>query len=51
MPNLQVIQLEDSLLMLSSMPEAQRNRIIDKIIYELIAEESQEKNGRIGATG
>jgi len=41
--NLQVIQLEDSLLMLASMPEAQRNGIIDKIIYELIAEEAKRK--------
>ncbi|MFZ4521689.1 MAG: tetratricopeptide repeat protein [Bacteroidales bacterium] len=37
--NLQVIQRQDSLQKLASMPEDQRNRIIDQIIAKLVADE------------
>jgi tetratricopeptide (TPR) repeat protein len=41
--NLSVIQRQDSLQKLATMPEDKRNRIIDKIISELIAEEMRKQ--------
>jgi len=41
--NLQVIQRQDSLQMLATMPEDQRNKIIDKIIFKLVEEERKKQ--------
>ncbi len=48
--NLQVIQRQDSLQKLAAMPEDQRNKVIDKIIAKLIADElkkQQEEQKRL----
>lgn len=41
--NLQIINLQDSLQRLAVMPEAQRNKVIDKIISDLVAAERQKR--------
>lgn len=41
--NLQVIQRQDSLQRLAAMPEDKRNKVIDKIIQNLIAEERKKQ--------
>jgi len=41
--NLEVIQRQDSLQKLATMPEVERNRIIDEIIGKIIAEERQKQ--------
>jgi len=41
--NLKIIQLEDSLQMMASLPEEDRNRKIDEIITQLLLEEQRQK--------
>ena len=43
-PHTNAVELQDSLQRLAKMPEAERNKIIDKVIEELIKKEKEEKH-------
>ena len=45
-PHTSAVELQDSLQRLALMPEAQRNKIIDKIIEDLIKKEKEEERAR-----
>ena len=45
-PHTSAVELQDSLQRLALMPEAQRNKVIDKIIEELIKKEKEEERAR-----
>ena len=45
-PHTSAVELQDSLQRLALMPEAQRNKIIDKIIEELIKKEKEEQRAK-----
>ena len=45
-PHSDAVELQDSLQRLALMPEAQRNKVIDKIIEELIKKEKEERRAK-----